>query len=69
RKLLTPDEVRRCSNTLLFIRDLPPIKTRSTGYHEVMPWKKWIGINPLHGKSYKGKTKLWLRYKNKWFKK
>ena len=69
RKLLTPDEARRCSNTLLFIRDLPPIKTRSTGYHEVMPWKKWVGINPLFGKAYKGKTKLWLRYKNKWFKK
>ena len=69
RKLLTSDEVRRCSDTLLFIRDLPPAKAVPTGYHEVMPWKKWVGINPLFGKPYKGKTKLWLRYKRKWFEK
>ena len=62
RRLLTPDEVRRFPDTILFIRDQPPIRAHKIGYHEVKPWSKWVGINPLFGKKLKGKTKVWLRY-------
>ncbi len=62
RPLLTPDEVRRFPDTILFIKDMFPIRAIKTGYHEVKPWSKWVGINPLFGKKLKGKTKVWLRY-------
>lgn len=62
RRLLTPDEVRRFPDTILFIRDQPPIKAHKVGYHEVKPWSKWVDINPLFGKKLKGKTKVWFRY-------
>ena len=62
RRLLTPDEVRRFPDTIIFIRDQFPIRAIKTGYHEVKPWSKWVGINPLFGKKLKGKTKVWLRY-------
>ena len=62
RRLLTPDEVRRFPDTILFIRDLPPIRAHKVGYHEVNPWSKGVDINPLFGKKLKGKTKVWLRY-------
>lgn len=62
RRLLTPDEVRRYSGTILFVRNLSPIKAGKVGYHEVKPWSQWVDINPLFGKKLKGKTRVWLRY-------
>lgn len=62
RRLLLPDEVRQFADTILFIKALPPIWAKKLGYHEVSPWKTWAGINPLHGKRFKGKTKLTLHY-------
>jgi type IV secretion system protein VirD4 len=62
RRLLTPDEVRQFADTILFVQALPPIWAKKLGYHEVSPWKRWAGINPLHGKCFKGKTKLTLHY-------
>ncbi|MCA9466307.1 MAG: type IV secretory system conjugative DNA transfer family protein, partial [Nitrospira sp.] len=38
RRLLTPDEVRQFADTILFIRNLPPIHARKTGFHQVKPW-------------------------------
>lgn len=62
RRILTPDEVRQFGDTILFIRNLPPIHAVKTGYHEVKPWSKWVDANPLFGSKLKGKTKVWLKY-------
>jgi len=63
RRLLTPDEVRRFSDTILFVRDLSPIHALKVGYHEVKPWAKWVDENPLFGSKLKGKIRVWLRYR------
>jgi type IV secretion system protein VirD4 len=62
RRLLTPDEVRQFTDTILFIRNLPPIHAVKTGYHQVKPWSDWVAANPLFGSKLKGKTKVWLKY-------
>ena len=62
RRLLTPDEVRRFTDTILFIRNLPPIHALKTGYHQVKPWSDWVAANPLFGSKLKGKTRVWLKY-------
>lgn len=62
RRILTPDEVRQFADTILFIRNLPPIHAVKTGYHEVKPWSDWVAENPLFGSKLKGKTKVWLKY-------
>ncbi len=62
RRLLTPDEVRRFADTILFIRNLPPVHALKAGYHQVKPWSSWVAANPLFGSKLKGKTKIWLKY-------
>jgi type IV secretion system protein VirD4 len=61
RRLLNPDEVRRFSDTILFIRNHSPIHAVKVGYHEVNPWMKWVDENPLFGSKLKGTIKVWLR--------
>jgi type IV secretion system protein VirD4 len=58
RRLMTPDEVRRTPSTILFVKDHRPILLDQIGYHQIQPWAKRVGINPLFGKRYKGKIKL-----------
>lgn len=58
RKLMTADEVRRTKKTILFYRNQRPILLNQVGYHEIHPWRNWVGINPLFGKKFKGKVKL-----------
>lgn len=60
RRLMTPDEVRRTPDTILFYREQRPIRLNKIGYHEIKPWAKWVGINPLFNKSFKGKIKIYL---------
>jgi type IV secretion system protein VirD4 len=60
RRLMTADEVRRTTDTILFVRNHRPVRLSKIGYHEIKPWSKWIGINPLFGKPFKGKTRLRL---------
>jgi len=62
RRLLTPDEVRQFTDTILFIRNLPPIHAIKTGYHEVKPWSDWVAANPLFGSKLQGKTCVRLKY-------
>lgn len=62
RRILTPDEVRQFADAILFIRNLPPIHSVKTGYHEVKPWSEWVDANPLFGSKLKGETKVWLKY-------
>ncbi len=62
RRLLTPDEVRQFTDTILFIRNLPPIHAIKTGYHEVKPWSDWVAANPLFGSKLQGKTRVRLKY-------
>ncbi len=62
RRILTPDEVRQFADTILFIRNLPPIHAVKTGYHEIKPYSEWVEANPLFGRKLKGKTKVWLKY-------
>lgn len=60
RRLLTADEVRRTEKTIVFVRDQRPILADPAGYHEVKPWTKWVGLNPLYGKPFRSKTRLRL---------
>ena len=60
RRLMTTDEVRRTPDTILFVRNYRPVRLSKIGYHEIKPWSKWVGINPLFGKPFKGKTRLRL---------
>ncbi len=60
RRLLTADEVRRTEKTLLFVGRVRPIKLDQIGFHEINSFSCQVGINPLFGKKYKGKTKLRL---------
>ncbi len=62
RRLLTPDEVRQFTDTILFIRNLPPIHAIKTGYHEVKPWSDWVAANPLFGSKLRGRTRVRLKY-------
>ncbi len=66
RPLLTADEIRRLpkDQQLLLIENLPPIKARALGYHEVRPWSDWVAPNPLHdGKPFRGPRAMALRYR------
>lgn len=62
RRILTPDAVRQFADTILFIRNLPPIHAVKTGYHEVKHWSEWVEANPFFGSKLKGETKVWLKY-------
>ncbi len=62
RRLLTPDEVRRFTDSILFVKNMKPIRAKLIGVHEVKPWSRWLKVNPLHGKKLKGKTHVWLSY-------
>jgi type IV secretion system protein VirD4 len=63
RRLLNPDEVRQFSDSILIIKDRPPVHALKVGYNEVSPWNKWASVNPLHGgKPFKGKIRLKIRY-------
>lgn len=58
--LMTPEQVRRCTDAIVFVREHKPMRLKKIGYQEVSPWKRWVGINPLYGKKYKARTKLRL---------
>lgn len=60
RRVLTPDEVRRFNKIILFYRKQHPVALDQIGYHEVKPWHRRVGINPLFGKRFKGKVRLKL---------
>lgn len=60
RPLMTADEVRRAWHSILFVGNMRPIWLEQVGYNEINPWRKWVGINPLFAKPYKGKVKLRL---------
>ncbi len=61
RALMTADEVRRSSYSLLFIRQARPLLIEPISYAEVHPWRKQAGINPFHGKPFRKKIKIRLR--------
>ena len=58
RKLKTPDEMRREVKSVLIYRKAKAALLDPIGYHEIAPWKAQVGINPLFGKKFKGKTRL-----------
>ena len=62
RPLLTPSEIREFSDSIVFAHGKPPARVKPVGYHEVSPWNRpgFVGINPLHGKRLKGRTRLRL---------
>lgn len=57
---LLQDAARRTDDTILFVRNHRPIRLYKIGYHEIKPWSKWVGVNPLLGKPFKGKMRLRL---------
>lgn len=58
QKLMTSDEVRRSEEIILLMNKKRPVKLDHIGYHEVHPWRKHVGINPLFGKKFKGRMKV-----------
>lgn len=63
RRLRTPDEVRQFTDTILFVRNLPPIRALKVNYSEVKPWSDWVEANPLFGSKLTGKkTRVRLKY-------
>jgi type IV secretion system protein VirD4 len=62
RRLLTPDEVRQSTDTILFIRNLPPIRSQKTPFFNVRPWSQWVATNPFIGSKPQGKTRVRLKY-------
>ncbi len=62
RRLLTLDEVRQFTDTILFIRNLPPIHAIKVKYSDVNTWSDWVAANPLFGSKLQGKTRVRLKY-------
>lgn len=62
RRLLTPDEVRQFTDTILFIRNLPPIRSQKTPFFHVRPWSQWVATNPFIGSKPQGKTRVRMKY-------
>lgn len=60
RAVLTADEVHRFNEIILFVREHRPMIVEAVGYHEIHPWRKQVAINPLYGKKFLGKVKLWV---------
>ena len=60
RRLITPDKALRTPTTILCFRELRTKHLKTIGYHEIEPWAKWVGINPLFNKPFRGKSRLWL---------
>ncbi len=60
RALMTPDEVRRTGNGLLFVRRNLPALIEPISYAEIHPWRDQAGINPFHGKPFRKKVRLRL---------
>lgn len=60
RRLMTPDEVRRTEDMIVFVRNHRPMRLSKIGYHEIEPYASKSGINPLFGTRYKGKIRLRL---------
>ncbi|GLK50509.1 type IV secretory system conjugative DNA transfer family protein [Maricaulis virginensis] len=62
RPLLLADEIRQLRDCLLFAHGKAPALVGKVGYHECSPWNRrgYVGINPLHGKRLKGRTRLRL---------
>ncbi|MBV1928174.1 MAG: type IV secretory system conjugative DNA transfer family protein [Gammaproteobacteria bacterium] len=60
RALMTAEEIRRSTHSLLFIRQSPSALIESISVAEIDPWRKQAGINPFHGKPFLKKTKIRL---------
>jgi type IV secretion system protein VirD4 len=62
RALITSDEISRLADCLVFAHGKAPALAQRVGYHEISPWNRpgVVGINPLHGKRLKGRTRLRL---------
>ena len=60
RRLLTAEEVRRTKKVIVFVKHHRPMRLEQIGYHEVRPWSRQVGINPLFGRRLVGKRKLSL---------
>ncbi len=58
RKLMTPDEVRRCDKAIFFYRKMKPVLLEPMSYHKVSPWKHRADINPKFGKKFRAWTRL-----------
>ena len=65
RALMTPDELRRLPDDeqIIFLGNLKPIRAKKIGYHQVRPWSRLAGHNPLFGGGrYEEKPKIRLHY-------
>lgn len=51
RPLLTPDQIRmlEADEQLVFIKNLPVLRCRRVGYHQVEPLRSGLDPNPMHG--------------------
>lgn len=51
RPLLTPDQIRllEADEQLVFLKNLPVLRCRRVGYHQVEPLRSGLAPNPMHG--------------------
>jgi type IV secretion system protein VirD4 len=65
RALLTPDEVMRFDDSIIFIGNQPPIHALKVGYQEIKPFAQWAKSNPMFEGDFIGKSRIHLRYPKK----
>lgn len=61
RVLMTPEEIRRCKQSIVFIRQAPSALLEPVSVAEISPWRKQVGINPFHGKPFLKRVKIRLK--------
>lgn len=65
RALLTPDEVMRFDDSIIFIGNQPPIHALKVGYQEIKPFAQWANDNSMFEGNFIGKIRIRLRYPKK----
>lgn len=60
--LMAANKIAELCDCILFAHGKAPALVQKVGYHEVSPWNRsgFVGVNPLHGKRLKGRTRLRL---------
>ncbi|MEM9375593.1 MAG: TraM recognition domain-containing protein [Pseudomonadota bacterium] len=61
KPLHTRDEIRRCKQSIVFVRNNKPIKTDTPPIAAIHPWRKQVGVDPFHGKPWRLPIKLRYR--------
>ncbi len=67
RPLLTADEIRRMTKSILFIRGNKPMLVDNPSIAAIAPWRKQVGISPFFGKRYLLPVQLHIKGRDGFF--